>query len=68
VDDVTHLQFVKVMQLHCSTKIKEHVGQIRTFGSQFMEDSVSDELDGKFDVSQGWTKSDAGIKFYWHIL
>lgn len=45
------------MQLHSCREIKQHVSQVWTFISQFMKNSMCDQLNGQLNVAKSGTKS-----------
>lgn len=48
------------MELHGSAEIQQHVSQIGTFTSKFMQYGVRDELDRQFNVAQRRAKTNTG--------
>ena len=53
------LQLVEIVQLHSSAKIEQHVGEIRAFGTEFLQYSGCNQFDGKFNVAKRRSKSNA---------
>lgn len=47
------IQVIEIMKLHGRTEVQQHVSEVWTFVTQFMEHCMSDELDRQLDVFQG---------------